>query len=604
MKTSCHLTGICLGIMLLCALVRAEAPPAAPAPAPGQAVSVREGDTWSDATFLRKEGRRSLIRYKDGKEEWITAERLRVTGGSTPEEAAGEPGAPAGAAVTLEGPFTQLHLRPVRGVGRRSNAPIFIKPTTRPAAPLTDLTPSAGGGGLPSIDQLLICADTPEAVVAVGPRQGDATPLLCIDTANPKATQFRVLKAHEHKVISAANGGQTILTQPTAWGALTLSLWEWRDGKYQVQANYSFIVNGQNQRPEWAMLLSPTRLLVRSGYAHYLLDLRGRRQLGYLQSEQMTLHCSGDYLLARKDGAALIVRASDLAIVAELPNTPGLLSLDPTGAYLAGGSGHSITVTKLAGKTQVAKAGGLETDREAQLMGPTALITGRGIYYDLKTGIPVWTYHLPSGCKSVQLANGQMLFVYVQNGLAQACMAAVPDAVAAKALSAAAPEKFVISPGASIAIAGNLGAFGNAETARKNLEAVITSAGHKVDDAATHFKLTLSTAAGPTQKLGLRVSQRFGPPLIREFDAPSTIATAVLTKDGEKIWQQDMNFSAAGMLSRRPGESIEQAAAEAAKPEPDRLRFLNIPGYLIKPADKGKVTTLGESTLTAAGFTQ
>jgi len=49
------------------------------------AVSVREGDTWSPATFERKEGRKFLIKYSDGTEEWVTADRIKPGGeaGST-----------------------------------------------------------------------------------------------------------------------------------------------------------------------------------------------------------------------------------------------------------------------------------------------------------------------------------------------------------------------------------------------------------------------------------------------------------------------------------------------------------------------------------------
>lgn len=51
-------------------------------PTPGDAVEVREGDIWSPAEFLKKEGRRHQIRYDDGTEEWVTADRLRAVGGA------------------------------------------------------------------------------------------------------------------------------------------------------------------------------------------------------------------------------------------------------------------------------------------------------------------------------------------------------------------------------------------------------------------------------------------------------------------------------------------------------------------------------------------
>lgn len=51
-------------------------------PTSGDAVEVREGDIWSPAEFLKKEGRRHQIRYDDGTEEWVTADRLRAVGGA------------------------------------------------------------------------------------------------------------------------------------------------------------------------------------------------------------------------------------------------------------------------------------------------------------------------------------------------------------------------------------------------------------------------------------------------------------------------------------------------------------------------------------------
>src|SRR4051812_22389300 len=65
------------------AAAAAAAPGAAAAPVAGvfqsgDAVEVREGDTWSAATVLKKEGRKIQIKYADGgTEEWVTADRVR-----------------------------------------------------------------------------------------------------------------------------------------------------------------------------------------------------------------------------------------------------------------------------------------------------------------------------------------------------------------------------------------------------------------------------------------------------------------------------------------------------------------------------------------------
>lgn len=74
----------------------------------GQAVEVREGDVWSKVTIVKKEGRRYQIRYDDGTEEWVTADRLRAVGAA---------GAAGGAA------------------GNATNTATPPKPATQPAAP-------------------------------------------------------------------------------------------------------------------------------------------------------------------------------------------------------------------------------------------------------------------------------------------------------------------------------------------------------------------------------------------------------------------------------------------------------------------------------------
>lgn len=46
----------------------------------GQKIEVREGDTWSAVTVVKREGRRYQIKYEDGTEEWVTTDRMRAAG--------------------------------------------------------------------------------------------------------------------------------------------------------------------------------------------------------------------------------------------------------------------------------------------------------------------------------------------------------------------------------------------------------------------------------------------------------------------------------------------------------------------------------------------
>ena len=58
----------------------------------GQKIEAREGDTWSAATIVKKEGRRYLIHYEGADaatDEWVTIDRLRAAGGADAKAGAG-----------------------------------------------------------------------------------------------------------------------------------------------------------------------------------------------------------------------------------------------------------------------------------------------------------------------------------------------------------------------------------------------------------------------------------------------------------------------------------------------------------------------------------
>ena len=94
-----------------------------------------------------------------------------------------------------------------------------------------------------------------------------------------------------------------------------------------------------------------------------------------------------------------------------------------------------------------------------------------------------------------------------------------------------------------------------------------------------------------------------GPPVIREVDAPSTIVTVTLTKDGDTIWTREVKFAAGFMLMRKGNQTLEEAVQEAGKPSPARIGSLDFPGYVVKSDNPKGITTLGSSTLTRNGFT-
>jgi hypothetical protein len=72
--------------MTSAALAQAPAQSAKPATLEeGQKVQVREGDTWSPATIVKREGRRYQIRYEGtNEEEWVAADRIRGVAADAP----------------------------------------------------------------------------------------------------------------------------------------------------------------------------------------------------------------------------------------------------------------------------------------------------------------------------------------------------------------------------------------------------------------------------------------------------------------------------------------------------------------------------------------
>lgn len=133
-------------LCLTSAGLAAELPPLPPE---GSIVEVREGDEWSSATVLRKEGRRLQIRYQDSEvEEWVASDRVRMSSGKLPTPAAGGPAAAAPAApnasansepVTLEGPFIEITLENAAAPKRSSPLAAKRTPTTRTAAEFVPL---------------------------------------------------------------------------------------------------------------------------------------------------------------------------------------------------------------------------------------------------------------------------------------------------------------------------------------------------------------------------------------------------------------------------------------------------------------------------------
>jgi hypothetical protein len=591
---------------------------------PGQTITVNDGTSWTNATYLAQDGGKYHVRYSDGTDEWVTPDRLRpdptapATGTGSGAAPSGRPADQAAAGPvaaptpdpqdipaylhvrrlpTFAGPFMRIQLRKIQGVNKHATMPIAAKPQTRPASDFVNLLPAAGTE-LRDCEQLLVSPDAPNIVVAVGGRRGDDTPLLVLNTDNPAASESRVFTAKEHRVVAIADGGNILLSKPDAGDAPSLHLWVYKDQQYQLRINCTFIENQENARPESAMMVSATRMLMRSAGNNYLIDLPTASQLACIDCGEITMHASGRFLMTTRDQEGIMLRPSDLAMVGSLPaKAPRNFTVDPTGTLAAFEQDSAVVVAKLSNGADVARVEGATVFGKLNIVGTNDILIDGSAYYQSATGIPVWKYECGQ-THYLQLANGQMLYVGNVNNQLVACAVTLPDTDALEGLSHTA-GRFSIKPGAHIAIAGDLAPFGDVAKAQSNLENLIAAAGDQYDpDSAC--KLTVKATPGPTGTFTARVYLRPGPPELKDYPAPCTIVELTLTIGDTVIWLDRREHKFQGGWTH-PGQTIEDAVAEAGRINADTLGYIHLPGYIVK-GPLGKLVTLGASNLTRTGF--
>jgi hypothetical protein len=347
----------------------------------------------------------------------------------------------------------------------------------------------------------------------------------------------------------------------------------------------------------------------------YLVDLVKKQAISSVKiapESRMFVHPSGQVVgIITSSGTALIVRAADFSVVAEFTDagSAGNLAVDPTGqwaAYLT----HAgvVRVVKISDGTQLGLlAVGAAFKGRLDLVDDKFLLVDHATAYDVKSGIPVWIYKMPDDAHVAPLANGQFLIAECpfSTNVTSVAMATIPDQVGRAALKSAAPNRFMLSPGMAIKVDADYTAFvSDKEKARDAIEGILKSAGMTVSEKDQPFHLALSIAAGPTEKRDYAPDIFSGPERkITTVNVPSNILTATLKYKGEPVWSQELRFAAGGMIQRDANHSFQDVVNEAAKPNAEALKSLNVPSYLPTGAKPGTPAALGLSNLQERRFT-
>lgn len=585
-------------------------------PAEGARVEVREGNIWSGATYVKKEGRKLQVRYDDGTEEWILPDRMRVPAGGAPADPAGETkGDTAAPGVSLDAAPIEVLMDNAPAARLSPGSPLRLKPTTRPApAPtsFTRLTP-VPAVAIEKPRKFIVCPDTPNLVVGLPERSDSAQQVLLIDLANPSRVEVRSIDGQRHEFIGVAEGGRLLLSKP-AGDAVTVHIWEYDGQTYKPKANYTLASSKGGRRVRWASLQSPTRAVIGSDNDEcFLVDLAKHRAIAMFKANASEdLQNGGSVISVWDNGTTGLVRAMDFTVVAQLKNIGmGGVVLDPTGTYAAfPAGGGSIRVIRATTGVQAGLIPGALRGGPMYLLSPDTVMVGAPgrVVFDVKTGMPLCEYVADGLEDAMLLPSGQILLAFRDGASMTLCLATMPDPRMVTAMRAANPQDFLLAPGAQVSITGDLSMFGaDQKVVADSIQKVLAAAGHKLVNESSQFNLTFKLTPGPTGEFTYRERPRFGEPItgplpIRRIPAPSSDLTVTLTRDGEPIWQQSFHFAAGMVVMPQGGRSIDQQVVEEGRPNVGALGNLAIPAYVPRGSTPGKPSAFRRVKITPDGF--
>jgi hypothetical protein len=620
MKSRTLLTVFAASLLLLGVIARADAPVAA-VPA-GTKIDVREGDTWTTVTVLKKEGRKYLVRYDDNTEEWVGPDRIRKDGevapAATPSPSAADAApAPAngGGIVVDVSPdsFAELDISNAREPGKPAGAPLKLtvaKPTLDFSS--VPIHPLSGDN---SIDRLVICADDPSlAIVSCGTVFPEKPEVIRMDLAKQRQLGVATITRGQ-AVVAAVDEGATIFTCVGMGWDTPIHLWELDGARYRLKANYDpFGRDHHGSGLAMARFVDAGHAIFAANSGEtYLVDLRTSKATGQVlgaRDSRPYLSPSGQLLgVLSDDGRALVIRTSDFSKIAEFPNAArvGTLAIDPAGTALAYTDGDgAVRVVRIADGTELGVVSGIDPRNDRfDLLSPEKLFVADRSVFDVKTGLPIWIYQRPGGGEFPHmLANGQMLMLVGGEGGASACAVTLPDAEAKAAAASISKESYDLGPGSNVSVKADFSAFGaDRDKAEKAITDRLTAAKlNPVDDASAPVRLGIEVVAGPIEQRAYKTQGEAGG--LRVITCRSTNLIVSLNLKGKAIWWQSFHFQAGNPLRMtRDGQTLQQAADEAALPQAGGLGYLSFPTFLARGAAPGSPPALGSSDISTRGIT-
>jgi hypothetical protein len=594
----------------------------------GQSIEVREGDTWSAATIIRREGRRYLIHYAgsdSSSDEWVGTDRMRLPGSTDASAAPPAPTTPSGSDEPRHSrhgnpndmfpmpdeviPQTEPN-RSAVDVDQPAEAPaawsVVADPAARPAAVHSFVLRARSADNRMEVQQLLPCAGGGAVVGFVTPGE-KARRVERVGTASGAA---HCALPPQSLPLAAGPTGTLLVCRCNAFGfgnnaridAFTLTA-----GTPVATPLVSFTpyppedANGKGEDIRFAAALSESRIVTCDGRGRLVAwDIASNSVTGVWRVDvgrmnfggfgvNVALSPGGRWLAAASETGLTFVEAATGHVLGVIPTSlrdPVYnLTCSPTGKTLVASgpddslvsfdatTGKQIRIVALPDKT----------------FGPMtcvddgfALIGGKLI--DTNTGAVVRHSHPPEGMNVTVNGPGVTLMANGSNLLA----VHIPDAATRATALAAEDAALALEPGMSVAVDIQL------DMSDKDRAAVDAAIRKKLTDdgfvvAPSADTVVVCRTEPGAQHEHFYTKTQAGMPVFMGMGGGTSVIVAdkvtriTIQQKGQTIWERLRTVGPAARFLLKDGQSLEDGAKETIHYDPQFLINIAIPPYIAKP---------------------
>ena len=606
---------------------------------PNQPVQVREGDTWSAATVLKREGRRYLVHYANSdatSDEWVSPDRVRSPGAAAsadstaPAQAPAEPAPPRDEPSPTPAPRRSTHdsaaakhemfpepddLIPQTEPDRSAidqaspleSSPqwlVKLDPTTRPAAPRTYTLRSRGGMGRDLwIKQLLPCAGG-GAVIGFS---DFGEKVRFVQRVGAIASAARAALAAQSFPLAASPDGSLLVCRCNAFGFgnnARIDAYHLNSSSTPMTPFVSFTpyppenADEKGEDVRYAAALSNTRIVTCDAKGRLIAwDIKPNAVVGVWEADlgriryggfgsAVVLSPGGKWFAGAGENGLAFVDSADGKTLGMIPCSQHVdcLACSPTGSTLLATGEGSLTSFDVA-TGQATRTVALPDKMIGQMTCPAdgfALFGGDRLV-DATTGTVVTSFKPPlQGMTLAETGPGVTLVATVDRMVA----ARIPDAATLKS-TAGSSAALALKPGMSVAVDINVDMSAADKAAvdaaiRKKLVAD----GFVIDPSAD-TKVICRTEPGAAHEHYFAKTQ-FGMPVMIGTGGTSVIINDKVTRctieqSGKTIWERKRSSGPAGSFKLNDGQSLEDGARATVTYDPQFLIGLQIPAYIAKP---------------------